>query len=320
MMKHLLIIGLLTLMMPLSAETLNICKTFEKLRANANDFSPLMVEDKDNPITNTSTIQLEGAESSSFNKFGTVKFNAELGSFKTKKEASDKQNEWKNALKACYPGLNYSVENKDVLGLAEYTYSYIFIKTATIIRLYEACFCISKTTSDYDLTLEYPQVQKKGLLAEEIPAYTDYNLITKEPEESLFASNLSLILVQAENDFKQITGDLSLEDVSEEALTYDAKIKLIGYPSCYIETDLREEMSYVVNLCSDVDRVTYEKTMETFVKQLMSALGNKYAYRTSASGSSVSFVSVENPGKTVASVYFSEKNGKFSANFTVYAI
>lgn len=314
MKKNLLIIGLLALMMPLSAETLNICKAFEKLLTNVNDFKPLMAgKDPKNPLAYLSTFQLEGAESASFiTDDNTTRFEADLGSYQTDIEATRKKNEWEKSFITCFPTMKLLYRHHFVPVLkTEFSYYHPSVQNETTIRVYDAAFCISKIISTYDLIFEFHQAQH---------AYTEYTLINQEQVKSPFGETLSAIIKHADDDvFEEIKGEILQEDISGEDLAYATTLKIPGYSDSYIGVNLDNESRYVVNLCVNVEKSSFETTRASFLKALMSAMGKGFAYSTSANEQTIDFVKTSYLFRKVATFSFTEKNGKYTAHFMVYA-
>jgi len=321
MKRYLLLFGLLTLLLPLSAETLTICQTFEKLLTNVANFKPLMGEqDPKNIMATLSTFQVEGAESSSFiQSLNKVTFEAKLGSYPTNQDAFKKQNELMKAMRVCYPTMEFVIRNEQVMDV-QYMRSYPFIKNKTSLNVYEASFCIKEESSMFTLSFEFPQAKAASALSKGTPAFTNYIFLDEEFIDSPFADSLYTLFDYAPKNFEPITGSLLLNEVDKKALRYDVSYKLPSCPDSYVEQNTNNERSYVIRLCNNVDEVTFgEKVNMPIVKRILVSLGKSYAYKASANGQTMDFVRTNDPLNKLISFDYSVSNGKYTACFIIYS-
>lgn len=315
-----MLLGLLALLMPLSAETLTICQAFEKLLTNVTNFDPLMGEqDPQNIMATLSTFQVEGAESSSFvQRINNVTFEAELGSYPTKQDALNKQNEWIKAMRVCYPAMAFVSRNERFLDV-QYTRSYPFLKNETTLRVYEASFCSKEESSLYTLSFEFPQAKAASALSKEMPAFTKYTLLTEEFLESPFGDSLYTLFDYASKNFEPITGNRLLNEVDKKAIRYDVSYKLPGYPYSYVEQNTNNLRSYVIRLCNNVDEATFGAKVKPFIRKMQASLGKSYAYKASANGQTMDFVRTNDPLTKLISFDLSVNNEKYTARLIIYS-
>lgn len=316
MRKHLLIIALLGLLSPLSAENLAICQAFEKLLNHAADFKPLMGEkDEANPFKTNSTMQLEGAVSSGFfESLGKLTFKAELGKYDTHLDAFKKQNEWANALRGCYPIMKFSVKQREVAG-GTIMNTYPILRNESLIRVFSCSFVIQHIFNTHDLSFEFPQAQDGGILKDEILTYIDYTLLPGFPDDSPFTESVYSLLEHAQVGFKVITGEF--EDFDKVA-TFSTFYKLPGYDDAVIEENTGGYRYYVVNVCKNVDKATFEAKSGPFFQKLMTALGNNFAYRELNNGQAVHFVRCDDALDVAMRFEYAERDGLYTARLLVY--
>ncbi|NLT03881.1 MAG: hypothetical protein GXY09_08475, partial [Bacteroidales bacterium] len=272
-------------------------------------------KDADNPFKTISTIQVEGAASSGFiESLGGMTFEAELGRYETHLDAFNTQTKWANALRECYPIMKFSIKEQEVTG-GTIMYTYPILRNESPIRVFTCSFVILYVFSTHDLSFRFPQAQKGGILKNEILAFIDYTPLPGSPDDSPFTERIYSLLEHAKVGFKVITGEF--EDYDKVA-TFSTFYKLPDYDDAVIEECSNGYRYYVVNVCKNVDKATFEAKGGPFFQKLMAALGGNFAYRELANGQAVHFVRCDDALDVAMRFEYTEKDGLYSARLLVY--